>query len=220
MKYFSFFLLSFILTLFFGGCKKTTSKPVLKDIENIRIDNVPDHIYATRNSLQLKAVAHYNDGSEADVTEAAIWRFNDVNNYKEATVFYGLIVPRENGDGNGSDALLDINIAYKELADNAQLRIVRATAIAIDDTNISDPNNIKVDDNYTFAVDINYSDSTSAKADENHSNALIWSASGAAEIVSQSGYKAEVHFTRAGEANITLSFHSLNDLRTYNILDR
>ena len=216
MKYLYLFFFSATLLLLIG-CKETTTSPVIKDIQSISIENVPPFIYATRNSVQLKATAHYDDGSDADITEAAAWRFVGENDYSEATLFYGLITPKQNGDGNGSEALLEFEISYKELADNGSLRIIPATALTIDDTNITDTNNIKVDDNYTFSVDINYSDGTFAKADENHSNSLIWSATGSAEVLNQENGVATIHFTQTGEANISITFHSLSDLRTYTV---
>jgi len=200
--------------LFLGGCGDNTDTPVVKDVQNIFI-SYPEsqtEVYST-SSIQLKASVLYDDGSSADITQAAGWKCD----YSKASIFYGKLTPKVNGEENGSSTFVDISITYKTLADadDNLIKIIPLTALHIDDSNTSGAP--KADVEYTFRATADYADATnSVLIDTNNSNNVTWSVEGKATIVTQGEGKVTIKFG-TGDVNVTVSAFDINDTKHYTI---
>ena len=202
--------------LLFGliGCGTTNDNPVVKEINDIAISPTSATIYATTNELDLKAYANYSDGTRADITEACGWE----TDFSKASLAYGKLIPKINGDSNGSSTTLDITISYRSLGDtqNNMVTIVPLAALHIDDSNIS--GTPVADTTYTFKATADYANGDqNISIDTNNSNQIVWSVEGNATLVNVGGGEATVSFSK-GEANVTVTgFYDINATKSYTI---
>ena len=203
-----------LLLLALGGCGTTNDSPVVKEINDISISPASATIYATANELDLKAYANYSDGTSEDITEAARWE----TDFSKASLAYGKLIPKVNGDGNGSNTTLDITISYRSLGDtqNNMVTIVPLTALHIDDSNIS--GTPAADTSYTFKATADYANGDqNISIDANNSNQIVWSVEGNATLVSVGAGEAIISFSK-GEANVTVTgFYDINTTKSYTI---
>ena len=209
----SLFALLMIST--FGGCGDDTQTPIVKDIESISIDdtNSPITIRATTNATQLKALVHYDDGSQADITQAAVWQ----TDYSKATIFYGKLSPLVNGDGNGGETFVDLSFSYSglEYANDNLVKIVALTTLDINDSNIGKTPQANVE--YLLRAYANYSNGeTHIPIDANNSNHIEWSVEGNATIVKQEDGKATIKFLQ-GDVNVTVKAFEVNATTSYSL---
>ncbi len=197
-----------------GGCGTTNDTPIVKEINDISISPTSATLYATANELDLKAYVNYSDGTSADVTQAARWE----TDFSKASLAYGRLVPKVNGDGNGSNTTLDVTISYRSLNDtqNGMVTIVPLSALHIDDSNIS--GTPAADTNYTFKATADYANGDqNVSIDANNSNQIVWSVEGNATLVSVGGGEATISFSK-GEANVTVTgFYDINATKSYTI---
>ena len=212
MKYTSTLLGSSLLLLALGGCGTNNDTPIVKEVESISVSPSSANILSTKNEFELNASVHYSDGSESDVKEAARWE----TDFSKASLSYGKLTPKVNGDGNGNDIDISVTASYKGLEDTASVTIVPLTKLHIDDSNTSgDP---KADVDYLFKATGEYKDGeNNVSIDENNSNEIVWSVEGNATLVDVKGGMATISFTK-GDANVTISaFDEINATKSYHI---
>ena len=214
MKTITTILSTSLLLLALGGCGTTNETPIVKEINDINISPTSAAIYATTNQLELKASVNYSDGSSADITEAAKWE----TDFSKASLAYGKLTPKVNGEGNGNSTTLDVTASYRSLSDthNALVRIIPLTALLIDDSDIGD--SPAADINYTLKAIADYGNGdVNISIDANNSNQIIWSVEGNATLVDVKDGIATISFTK-GEANVTVTgFNEINTSKSYTI---
>ncbi len=206
-------LLTFAALL--GGCGDTTETPLVKEVEDIQISETNASLYATTNKLELHAKVNYDDGSSEDVTQACGWESDD---YTKLSISYGKIIPKANGDDNGSSAFVLISAHYKGLSDSTTVELVPLKQLTIVDTN--DTNHSGYTDTvYTFSAIATYEDNKTLPIDENNSENIKWVVDGnAISVVVEDGVLKVVFGT--GESNITVSaFGDINQTFTIDITD-
>lgn len=212
MKYISIFLsLSFAL-LNITGCGTSNDKPIVKDVQAVSITSSPVSIYATKNELDLNASVNYTDGTNADITQAARWE----TDFTYASLSYGKLTPKTNGDGNGSSIALDVTISYRTLRDtqNGLVTIVPLTALHIDDSNSSGSPSAGID--YTFKATADYGNGdNNISIAAGNSNQITWSVEGNATLVGVTDGIATISFT-SGNATVSVTgFGDINDSKSY-----
>jgi hypothetical protein len=213
MKY---FLTLFISLIIFAGCGDNNETPIVKDITSIKIDEPKiTKLYVTRNDINFTAKAFYNDGSSADITEYISWYFDDSKFYDYAAFSNGSMYAVANGD-DGNETTVKISANYRNLSDtlNTPITIIPAKSISIDDSNISDENNVSTDTTYKLYADVNFTDGNTTKVGKNNSKNITWEVEGDATIISTDDGILEIQFS-SGESNVTVSVFDINSTKTY-----
>lgn len=200
-----------LLLLTLSGCGTNNEKPIVKEINDIDISPSSASIYATRNQLELKASVNYSDATSADITQAARWE----TDFTAASLSYGKLTPKVNGDGNGNDLTINVTASYKGIEDTASVTIA-----ALQDLNISDDTNgsPSVGTEYTFTALASYSNGDSnITIGTGNSNNVSWDVNDTsiAEITSQTDGVAKIKFIQAGDVNITVKAYDISDSATY-----
>ncbi len=203
--------ISLLLTFaaFLGGCGDTTETPLVKEVEDIQISETNASLYATTNKLELHAKVNYDDGSSEDVTQACGWESDD---YTKLSISYGKIVPKANGEGNGSSAFVLISAHYKGLSDSTTVKLVPLKQLTIVDTNDTN-HSAKAGVAYTFSAIASYTDAKTLPIDENNSQNIQWSVQGHSNSLSTKNGVATIVFDK-GESNVTVSAYDINDTFT------
>ena len=197
----------------FSGCGDTTETPVVADIDHIAIDTPPvTSLYATTDELNLTARVYLNDNSDFDITDSAVWMVSD---YDKASIYGGTLSPSANGDGNGSVAEVEVILSYRDFNDTyTPIRIIPLQSVFIDDSNITDKNDINTSLTYTLKAFATYGETnTTLQIGPGNSKNISWIAEGNATVEVTDGI-ATVTFS-GGEANITVVAFEHNETKVY-----
>lgn len=190
------YILAFIVTFAFFGCKDTSD--TIKDIDYITIDTTsPTSIYATQNKKQLSASTFYTDGTSSDSTNNVKWTSSD---YSIMSVYQGEINPKANG------ADVNISISYGNLPlDKIKNSPITVNIIGIKSLSI-DQNNTDINTTGTFNITATatYNDNSTNAIGVDNSLNITWSVSGNATLDSVTDGVATVTFS-SGETNVTVS---------------
>ncbi len=213
MKYISAFITASFLLAALTGCGTNNEEPIVKEINDIAVSPSSAGIYPTTNQLQLKASVNYSDATSADITEAARWE----TKFTAASLSYGKLTPKVNGDGNGNDTTIDVTASYKGMEDTASV-----TIYALQDLNISDNTNGSPSSGseYNFWATASYSNGdTNISIDANNSNNVSWDVNDTsiAEITSQTNGMAKIKFLQSGDVNITVKAYDVTKTKSYNV---
>ena len=211
MKYLSAFLTASFLLATLSGCGTNNEEPIVKEINDISISPSSASIYATTNQLELKASVNYSDATSADITEAARWE----TDFAAASLSYGKLTPKINGDENGSDITVSVTASYRGIEDTTSV-----TIYALQDLNISDDTNGSptINTEYTFTAIASYSNGDSnITIGTGNSNNVSWDVNDTniAEIISQTDGIAKIKFLQSGDVNITVKAYDISFSDTY-----
>ena len=212
-------ILAIISLIFLIGCGgNTTDEPILKEIASIKI-NPPQttRLYVTQNDINFSATATYNDNSTSDITQYVSWYLQDPKYYNNVSFVDGSIYAITNGDNGDETNVSTITASYPifEATLNQNITVIPATSISIDDSNISDKNNIDTGITYKIYADVNFSDGNQTRIGKNNYRNVLWKVEGNATIISIENGTLEIQFS-SGESNITVSIFDINSTKTYN----
>ncbi|NPA66004.1 MAG: hypothetical protein GXO11_03890 [Epsilonproteobacteria bacterium] len=208
MKYlFSLLFSSFFFMVTFTGCGgDNTDEPVIPDIDHIEVDKPKvNSVYATQDSLQLTARVYLNDGSQQDITHAAIWS----TDYTKATILAGSFAAATNMAVN-----VPVSVKYFDFKSNTiYISIIPMTQLFFIDGGL--PADIPEGERI-FSASAIYQDGVQKAIGEGNSRNIEWSVSGSAEITDTENGIATINFS-AGDATVTLSAFDFNITKSYHI---
>ena len=201
-----------LLALALVGCGTNNDTPIVKEINDINISPSTASIRATTNEFELQASANYNDGTSADITQAARWESGD---YSKLLVSYGKILPKANGDDNQNSAFISVTASYKDLSDTATIELIPVTGVQIIDTNETNGSGLS-NVAYTFSATATYGDGVTKAIDQNNSLNTQWSVEGNTSSITIDDGKAIIVFN-PGESNVSVAIFDKNDTFTIQI---
>lgn len=201
-----------LFVFIFEGCGENTERPIVKEIEDINISPSSPEILSTNEKFVLRANVLYDDGTSAEITEAVRWE----TAWEYASLSYGELVPKVNGDVNGNPLTFDVSASYKSLEAVTSVTIVPLSGLTIDDSNITGANP-QSGVEYSFKASGEYGGGErNASIGPGNSNHIFWSVTGSATLKASENGIAKVVFT-SGEANVTVSGFDITDVRSYTI---